>query len=655
VPPDYPKKQDSEEEKEVENNEPAESRLEKLEDALYRPSFKGNQRDSDLSSIHMNRPVVRSSWQDDTKEKKVYSETVHTGNTYKFLKKILFGSIIIFLASLSVGVYVFLGGKNVVSTKNVIIGIVSPSSVSGGENVPFEVSITNQNNTPLLSADLLIEYSDGGREPDDLTKDLKRYREKIGDIPVGRTINKKLAVVFFGEQGETKDIKATIEYKVSGSNAIFSKSESNSLSLASAPVSVSIDSLSELSSGEETTFSVDITANSNETISSLMFTADYPYGFEFKESDPKPTYGNNTWSLGDLKPGSTRAIEIKGVFTGLPDEEKSIRFTLGAKDRLDSERIGTVFLSKTNTIKINKPFMDVNLGFNGDYGNEYVTKLGNSISGNIVLRNNFDKKLTNITVEAKIKGNIYNKNSVSSGDGVYRSNTDTISWNQISTPALASLEPGGEAEVVFSFNILQSAASLKFPQMAVDVKVSATRIDEDVTLPKVEVLTSKVVKLASALSLSQDLLYSKGPFENTGPIPPKVDTETTYTVLLSTKASTNDLSNVQIKTSLPVYSKWLGNISPENENIRYNPLDGTISWEVGDLKADGSPKEAYFQISFSPSLTQVRGYPALVNEASATAYDKFSGRSLSAEDRGAVDINLSKDPIYRGQGGPVVE
>ena len=67
---------------------------------------------------------------------------------------------------------------------------MSPS-IAGGEELPVEINITNQNNVSLISADVIVEYSDGGRQPNNLNQELKRYRETINSINVGDTINKK--------------------------------------------------------------------------------------------------------------------------------------------------------------------------------------------------------------------------------------------------------------------------------------------------------------------------------------------------------------------------------------------------------------------------------------------------------------------------------
>ena len=105
---------------------------------------------------------------------------------------------------------------------------------------------------------------------------------------------------------------------------------------------------------------------------------------------------------------------------------------------------------------------------------------------------------------------------------------------------------------------------------------------------------------------------------------------------------------------MPIYTKWLGKISPESEDLKYNPIGGEIVWNVGDLKASPTPREVSFQISFLPSLTQVRNYPILLNEVSASGYDRFSGVNITAFQRNYVDISLPSDSVYQGKGtGPV--
>jgi hypothetical protein len=135
-------------------------------------------------------------------------------------------------------------------------------------------------------------------------------------------------------------------------------------------------------------------------------------------------------------------------------------------------------------------------------------------------------------------------------------------------------------------------------------------------------------------------------------VPPRAEQVTTYTVALTVTNSSNDLSDVVVNTSLPIYAEWLGRINPDGEDVRYNPIGGEIVWNVGNLKA-GVSREAYFQISFLPSIAQIRAYPILLNGVSASGYDRFSALSLSASQNRVLDITMPSDSVYSGKGGPV--
>ncbi|HEY9584355.1 MAG TPA: hypothetical protein VJI33_02140 [Candidatus Paceibacterota bacterium] len=647
MPPDYPLKKENDE-----FNKDTPNRLGHLEEKLYANNQSEASSSTRTSFNSRNTIPLRREWDEESLPKEHRPEPVSTRNTFAFLKQILIGSIILFIVSVGIAAYVFLGGKNVVSTKNVIININTSTTVSGGENLPIEIGINNQNNVPLISADLLLEYSNGGRNPENLTEELKRYREDLGSIDVGEAINKKYNVVFFGEEGESKDIKVSIEYRVQGSNAIFSKSETRTVKLSSAPVSVSVLSPSEVSAGEEINFAVTVGANSSEVVGSLALLADYPFGFQATESDPRPTYSNNFWNLGDLKPGSTRTIKIKGQLAGEQGEERVVRFSIGTADSKDQRKMGVVFLSKTQTIAISKPPIELNLALGGSNDPEYITDAGASIRSDVILRNNLDSKITDVTVEVKLNGQILDRNSVNANLGFYRSIDNTIVWNQSAYKDLAVMEPGDEVDLSFSFNTLKSASTLKSPSMTVQAIITGNRLNADSGVEKISLLSTKTIKIASQLGISARILYSDGPFLNSGPVPPKVEQETTYTVALSVTNSSNDLSDVTVNTSLPIYTKWLGKTSPEGENIQYNPVGGGIIWNVGEIKA-GTPREAYFQISFVPSLAQLKQYPVLLNNVSATGYDRFSALNLNASQYNLLDISMPDDSLYQSRGGPV--
>ncbi len=629
-----------------------EGSLDSMEQKLYSNAVLEN----DKTSLSKPNNFAPEDWQEFNLPKVKFEkpQPVHNPHKTTFLNWLLGGSVVFFLVSLSVAGYIFVGGRNIISEKNVVFQIDTPVSVSGGDNTLIQVTIENRNETTLLDNDFLIEYPEGVRNPEDLSKDTRRYRETLEDIPPGGKITKKINLVFFGESGDVKKIDFSLRYKVAGSNAILTKNDFKTISLSTSPVSVSISSPEEVGSGSEASFVVDVEANSTVETKNILLTADYPFGFNFVSSEPKSTSGNNVWDLGDLKPGSKRQIVIKGEFDGGSGEERVMRFLIGSKDPKNPKKIGVPFLSKSQSILVTAPSIGLSLLIEGQDLPEYITSPGNGVGATIQLFNGLPSKLVNVDISARLSGNIFDKNSVNAGGGFFKSADNEITWNQRTDSKLAFIDPGDNRTLTFNFFIPKSVRSVVNPSMEILVSVVGEYSNDSTGIEKVKVSSTKIVKLASDLNLGVKVFHSVGPFTNSGPVPPKVDQETTYTVVLSLSAGANGVSGGRVTTSLPIYSEWIDRFEPSDAQIMFNPLGGGLVWEAGDIGSNGK-KEVAFQVAFRPSANQAGDTPSLLNGISATGKDPFSGLILSASSFNLSDISLIDDPLYSGRGGPIAK
>ncbi|MSU55149.1 MAG: hypothetical protein EXS46_01245 [Candidatus Taylorbacteria bacterium] len=569
------------------------------------------------------------------------------------LKKTFVISVIFFLVSVGVALYVFFGGGNIVSSNNVDITVVGPVSIAGGEILPLEIQVSNQNNIDLDNVDLVIDYPDGTRQAEDTTVSLRRYRESLGTIAKGESLVKKIQAVLFGEAGNTKEISISIEYHVKGSNNIFSKEKKYNTAINSSPVTITVTSVKEINANQETEFVVNVVSNATAVIQNLALSADYPFGFTFQSSDPTPTWSNSLWSLGDLKPGVKRVVKIRGTIAGQDGEDRNFRFSVGTENPANENVIGTNFLTSVQKITIKKPFIGVNLALDGDTSDTYTAKAGKSIRADLTLTNNVGAKITDIKVSVKPFGNIFNPESVTVGQGFYRSSDNVILWDQTLEPSLSVLNPDDTASISFSLSTFmeEQIRKMKSPEMNVEVVITGKRLNELGVSQDVTSRATRVIRVATTLGLSTRAIYYSGPFTNSGPIPPKANSETTYTIVWSLTNGSNDLSGVKVTAVLPSYVKWLYASVPAGEKITYNPIGGQILWEVGDLKAgtgfSGSPRQMSFQVSFTPSVTQVSTVPPIVNDVVASGSDDFVGQMLETSNRSPITTDLSTDISFK--------
>lgn len=154
------------------------------------------------------------------------------------------------------------------------------------------------------------------------------------------------------------------------------------------------------------------------------------------------------------------------------------------------------------------------------------------------------------------------------------------------------------------------------------------------------------VKISSKLRVVARGLFANSAIPNSGPLPPKVGSETTYTIIWSLANMANDADNVVVKSYLPPYVSFKNVVSPADVNISFDKASGEIIWRAGRVLAGTGflrpAMEVAFQIGFTPSENQINEAPVLINATNAAGRDIFTDQILSSED-GQITIELPDD------------
>ncbi|TAL48747.1 hypothetical protein EPN83_03030 [Patescibacteria group bacterium] len=624
-------------------------RLERLERQLYSRSFQ-NPDVRERSDLEREAPAAPESWREETDVAELIRRRQEEQEKGRVFKKILIGAVAFFVLSLGVALLVFFGGGNSVSAKNIDIVVAGPSQVAGGETLTLEVSVRNGNAVPLESALLQVEYPAGTRGADDKTAELLRQRLPLGKIPAGGEVRQTIKAVLFGEKDSIKELSFSLEYRIKDSSALFYKDKKHEIAIRSSPLILTADYSKELNSGQLFSITLSLASNSSELLRGVVVEAEYPFGFSFVSADPKGAAGDRIWQIGDLPSGDRRVIRISGRLEGQNEEERTFHFTAGIGSKEDSTKIGPVIVSSLETVRIKRPFIDLSVTLSGDSSVEYVAFGNERIKANIVWTNNLAAQLLDGRVEARLSG-AFDRNSVSlSGNGFYRSVDNTVVWDKTSLAEIAAIDPGEKGVVGFTFTPQISFGGGKNPQITLTVTMLGSQVQVNQTPQLVESTVSRVIKIASNAALTVRAVRSLGPFENSGPVPPRADQKTTYTIIWTVSNSLNDIANVKVKAALPPYISWESLTSPSSENIIYDPLSREVLWNVGDVPAGTTlgtkQREVAFQITLEPSLSQVGMTPNLVGESMLSADDRFTGRTVSIT-RLPLSTRISSDPAFR--------
>ncbi len=634
------------------------NRLEELKSKLFSKNYQTRIEHRDIFP-HTPPKDVLDSWKTKEKIEPDTSEKFFM-KTSRFKKFFIF-SVVFFILTSLYATYVFFGGRNTVSNNNIDISIIGNNFTAGGEGLSLIIGITNRNSSPLDLVDLVMEYPKGSAA-NLSSSDTEHLRKSLGTIPSGAVVNENLTPVLFGEQGSTRSIKISIEYRVAGSNAIFVKDKLYDVTISSTPINLSVDAPLTISPNQGITLNVKATLNATKIAPKILVKLNYPVGFQFISSVPVPSFGNNVWSLGDLAPGAERAISISGKMVDVFDgEEKTFNISSGSQSDTDKSVIGVVFNAIKNTITIKKPFVEVNLFVNGVYQREYATDAKTPINAEIRYVNNSDTKVNDLEIKAKLSGNAFHRKTILVQQGFYDSSKDVITWNQNSQSGLKEANPGDSGSVIFSVSPLSlfstSGEILSNPSVNIEVDISGKQAIQGSALNELNNFSSAIVRIISDVGFSAKALYYSGPFTNTGPIPPKVEQATTYTIVWTLSNTANSISGVQINSSLPSWMTFLGPISPGGEDLKYNSSTGGITWNVDRIPrgtgVTGASRTVSFQVSFKPSLSQVGAIPKIINDAILTGHDDFANVGVKVN-KASLNTKLDNDGAFPANGSIVV-
>lgn len=627
------------------------SRLEKMQRNLYRKELDEDSQKPEKTLLPKKKFNEKTTWDINGEPIQIEKKSLATS----FLFKILIFSVIFFLLAVGASFYLFFYGFNIISGRNIDIEIQGPQIIKAGDEINLQTTITNNNKAPLTSVSVTFSYPSGTLSALDRASSFPIDEQKIGTINQKQIANVSSRAIIFGESNVEQEIRVTMEYRFPDSNAIYLKEKSYKVLIGASPLDLSIDLPSEVNSGQEFSAIIKLVSNSETVLKNVSLTLDYPAtGFMLKSAEPQPLTGGKIWQLGDIPAGSEKVIKLMCVIEGQNEDIKSFRAKvtsspLGSSDQEVFE-YGEVF----NTATIKRSFVNANFTINGSNRSEVVIKPGSQIEVFVKWENNLTDRILDGKVVARLEGSLIDKYSISSTEGFYNSSEDNIIWDKSNTIGLADLEPGEAGESSFHFRLLNfdDKVILENPSLKISLSFEGRRVDSNQLSEFVSTNSNKIVKVETLPSFEAYSSYGLGPLKNSGPLPPRVGVETTFSIVWSVSNTINSLENGKIKTTLPAYVGWIGSFSPPDEKVIYDPSTREVSWEVGEVETgvgyESSARQVYFQVSVTPSLSQLGQFVRLTNKAVFQSVDSFTD-TVIVKEQDAVTTELPKDSNLKGK------
>lgn len=554
---------------------------------------------------------------------------------------VLVTAVSFFVAAVVLSSLFIMFGGNAISGENITISVNGPFTVGGGEDMPIQIGITNQNSVPIESATLIVEYPEGTQSTTEENRELFIERVPLDVIRSGETVNIPLRARVFGEENAELEIRASVEYRVTGSNATFFKeAEPLRFKITSSPISIDVEAVETIAAGQTYEMTLTVSSNASTPLTNLLVQADFPSGFDFTASSPGPISGQNTWRIDELAPEESTEITIEGILTGTERDTRVTHFSVGLPNARDQFTLASIFGTASSEVSIEQPFIDVSVAVDGQTGDLAVSP-GEASEVTVRITNSLDEAVYNAEVAVQLSGNALSDVGVRAANGFYDSNTHTVTWDTSSNSRLAELLPGASEQL--RFTIAPDTNAVRTPQIDLAASVRARRVRES------SVSEALLGSAAATIRVTSNVSLEGATGRGEGPLPPVVGEMTSYLITLTASGGGNDVADATVTTSLPTYVTWAGTTAGDG-TFSYNAANRTIEWDIGDLSANGAVT-GWFEVSILPSASQVDTTPTLVGEQRLRGEDRFSGavvratspalttRLANGEDNGRVEAD----------------
>lgn len=540
---------------------------------------------------------------------------------------------------------------------NVKINIRIPNSLSSGEEVTVKVDYINDNKVGLKDVYMTIDYPSGTFSVDG--KELNYEKRDLGPVAKKSQGTEEFKVRFVGEKGDSKTIIAKLSFIPQNISSRFEQSTTSRLEINSVLVSINIDGPEKSIAGQEANYLVEYENKTEENIYNLNLEFVYDKDFKFKSAEPVPQKDtNNIWKIDTLRAGEKRSINLIGNLNGKEGESKSLKVTIG---RIENDQLIQYSQSEYLTLISPSPIL-LSSVLEGK-GEGCKTDPGELLRYRIDFKNNTDVPLIELILKVHFEDSVFDLRNIQLGEiGFFDSRENTVTWSGADVPALKLLEPNQSGNVSFSVKIKKPVPMSNYNDKNLKAEISAEigtkTVPNKFAVSELNISNFLSCKINSEVDLKTKVYYYEPGtgIVNSGPMPPKVDALTYFTVHWQISNGSNDLENISIKSTLPQGTSWSHNYTNKvpNSQVFYNDRTKDIIWEIEKIPAGlGRLLSAYelvFQIEIRPSTNQVGTFPVLINETMLEAKDSFTGIFLR-DYTNPVNTNLPDDS--KSPGGTV--
>jgi hypothetical protein len=550
--------------------------------------------------------------------------------------------LLFFLALVSWGGFLWWQTSNPSSSDQILrANIETEKEVISGAKTCFKIVYENTGRVPLAALAVALNLPETFSLNEATPPATEENHWTLSPLNAASDSAINICGVFRSSVPGAEKLQAVFTYRPANFNSDFQDIAGQTVTVEKTILTVETAGPNQAVVGGEATYTVKIKNTDTAKTENLRLRALLPATFSIDSAEPPVSeVGSAFWDIAALEAGAEQTVTFTGSFTSSASGIIPLTMEVGF---LDAEKD----FVKQAEAKVETEVLDNDLSLdliaNGSSADQNAD-LGDHLRLSLSYTNKSRSTMTDLafvlTIDPETKIAPFNYGGSNYGGGARSGNT--ITWK---VPALAAGDSGTfDSTLIISDPIdpTTTADAVILQVMATVAKIGNTAATRAIsTTPFTIKLNSDTKLLAEARYFDRD-----GAPLGSGPLPPTTGQTTTYRIFLTVTNSLHNLNNALVSTTLPSSVAWSNNLEADNGALTFDETTRQVTWTIDSLSQNTS---AWFDISITPSATDVGSFFTLVNPTSLEVTDAFTGDQLRSS-TDALTTALPYDELAAGKG-----
>ncbi len=510
-----------------------------------------------------------------------------------FILLLIFGLLILGVLAY----FAFSKPKQAVEPK-VTVEIVIPEKVTSGSEGIVKAVVSNGDGRTITKGELELVYPYGVQfsSSNPNAENLSGSLFNIPDLAPGANTTIFIKLKFLGGVGENLKFTAKFSFALSGLSAQFDTGAEAFTTLTTAGMTVDLSGPNTTNNGQVVSYTIRYANASSESFERVRVEVNMPVSFQFANSTPLPTQGNNTWDIGKLEAGNSGEIVVNGAYVSA-SQGSNVPWQVRL---LVPDSLGAYYPQSTGEFTTSIAYIPLGVSQTVQSGQNSVVKPGDNVQYQLEYKNNATVEARGVRIVMTVDSSTVDLSSIQAEGASISGNT--ITWSAASKPELEVLNPNESGKLSMSVKVRDVPVQDRSinPLVVTNVKIKSDEYDAFLPGNKLQ------VKISTQFNMETSVSYYDGAK------PPRVGQVTRYKVFIRLKNTTNDITG-SIMTMFIASGGSSFDINTvgaeEAKLVNYDPSSGKLTWRVDTLKAHvgdfSPPRSLEFIVKVNPALANV--------------------------------------------------